>query len=177
MAEKKSYIIMLKIFIISFGILAISNFALAQDGLIPCTGLDCDICDLGAVFNKLVIYAIEFASIAAVVITFWGGFKMLTSAGNEDAVKTGKQMIWGAAVGLTIVLSAWIIVDSIFKLLTGGDSRLGPWNELQCPAFLQGEVKLSDTGVAPTLGTPTSPVKQPATNPRGAQVGAGELLY
>jgi hypothetical protein len=155
-------------------LISLTNVAFAQDGLLPCTGLDCDICDLGAVFNKLIIYAIEFASIAAIVITFWGGFKMLMSAGNEEAVKTGKRMIWGAAVGLAIVLSAWIVVDSIFKILAGGNSRLGPWNQLQCPEFLQGEVKLSDTGKAPTL---QAPARQPATNPRGAQVGAGELLY
>lgn len=133
-----------------------AKFALAQDGLLPCTGLDCTICDLGVVFNTLVTYAVQFSFVAATVVAFWGGWKIMASRASEEAVKSGRQAIVAAAVGLAIVLSAWIIVDSIFKLLTGGNSTFGPWNQLQCPEFLEGEIKLVDTGKAPTLSTPAS---------------------
>lgn len=161
---------MLKIFTILFGLIAFTSIAFAQNGLLPCTGLDCNICHLGVVFNTLVTYAVQFSFVAATVVAFWGGWKIMVSRASEEAVKSGRQAIVAAAVGLAIVLSAWIIVDSIFKLLTGGNSPLGPWNQLQCPEFLQGETKLADTGKAPTLSEPDSaPLQRGPTSRFGIQ--------
>lgn len=43
---------------------------------------------------------------AALIVFIYGGFKMLTSAGNDEAVKKGKDALVAAVIGLIIVFTA-----------------------------------------------------------------------
>jgi hypothetical protein len=112
----------------------------AQDSFFPCSGADCTICHLGIVINKLIKYAVQFAFVAATIATLIGGGYIMFGGSNPGYLETGKKAIYGAVIGLIIILSAWIVVDTIFKILVGGEAeqiqKIGqPWNELQCPEF------------------------------------------
>mgnify|MGYP001574851590 CR=1 FL=1 len=49
----------------------------------------------------------------------WGGFQWLTSAGSEEKVKSGTQtMIW-ALVGVVVIFSAYILINTLTNLLSG----------------------------------------------------------
>jgi hypothetical protein len=60
-----------------------------------------------------------------------GGFTLLMSGGNSGKVSEGKEMMTNAIIGLLIVLSAWLIVNTIFKTVVGG-SISGNWYEIKC---------------------------------------------
>lgn len=49
----------------------------------------------------------------------WGGFLWLTSAGNQDRISKGtKTMVW-AVIGVILVFSSYILVNTLFGKLTG----------------------------------------------------------
>jgi uncharacterized membrane protein YidH (DUF202 family) len=55
----------------------------------------------------------------ALVMTIWGGFQWLTSAGNPERVKKGTQtMIW-SIIGLILVLGSYLLVQNILNFIGG----------------------------------------------------------
>ncbi len=109
------------ILILSFLVVPI---AFAQDeGIVRCGNTDdpSDICtyqDLVETVNRVVESALLYIAIpAAVIVIIIGGFNILTSAGSEDKVKTGRTMIQAAAIGLAMAFGAWLIVETILQVL------------------------------------------------------------
>lgn len=60
------------------------------------------------------------AIIGAVALLFFvfGGFMMLTSAGNEEKIKKGKETLMWAAIGMTVILGSYFILSYIISVLT-----------------------------------------------------------
>jgi len=87
-------------------------------GLVPCKGADCTAEDLYTLIGNVIRFALDFAAIIAVVIILWGGFLILISGGSTDRLSQGKGAITAAIVGLIIVLSAWLIVNTLISLFT-----------------------------------------------------------
>lgn len=103
--------------------------ALAQtQGLVACTGLDCDFCALVETANRLINLFFEILIIVAVIMVVYAGLKLVTSGGNASAMQDAKSMLSNVIIGFVIILAAWLIVDTIFKMLVGNDD-FGTWNE------------------------------------------------
>jgi LAS superfamily LD-carboxypeptidase LdcB len=65
------------------------------------------------------------------------GVTMVTSGGNPGALSAAKKSFTNAFIGLIIILSAWLIVDTFMRGLLGdnGDikiSNYGPWTDVKC---------------------------------------------
>ncbi len=56
---------------------------------------------------RIINFVIGFLGLAAVVIILVGGFKWMTSMGNQDTVKKAKNLIIAGVIGLIIILAAW----------------------------------------------------------------------
>ncbi|HPL92869.1 MAG TPA: pilin [bacterium] len=65
------------------------------------------------------ILKIIFSVLGVVLLGFvlYGGFLWMTSGGNTDGVKKGKQMITNAVIGIVIVVSAYAISSFVMKQL------------------------------------------------------------
>lgn len=87
-------------------------------GLVPCKGSECTGEDLYTLIGNVIRFGLDFAAIIAVVIILWGGFLILISGGSSDRLAQGKNAITAAVVGLIIVLTAWLIVNTIISLFT-----------------------------------------------------------
>jgi len=61
------------------------------------------------------------------ILVIWGGFKWMTSQGNADKIKEAKGLIVNAAIGLAIVVTSYVIVIAVFKIL--GEGPRGPDGE------------------------------------------------
>ncbi len=106
-------------------------YAVGNMGLIPCEGVGCKACDFVSLGNNILKW---FVAIMAGIISLMfalGGFTLLMSGGNSGKVSEGKEMMTNAIIGLLIVLSAWLIVNTIFKTVVGG-SISGNWYEIKC---------------------------------------------
>lgn len=58
-------------------------------------------------------------SIIALGVSLWGGFQMVTAAGDDTKYKGGFKILKQAAVGLIIIGLSWIIVSTIFSFIGG----------------------------------------------------------
>ncbi|MGB9726568.1 MAG: hypothetical protein ACP5OX_00680 [Minisyncoccia bacterium] len=108
-------------------------------GLVPCGGPEepeCTICDLLVLLQNIIEFVIRAAFIICIVLIIYGGFRWLLSFGNKDNIAIGQKTIFNALVGLLIVLAAWLIIHTIFWLLSpkieGIDNLKSTWFKLEC---------------------------------------------
>lgn len=80
--------------------------------------------DIRLIVANVINVALSFLGIIAVILVLYGGFLWMTSAGNEDKLKTAKKILINAAIGLLIILTAYAIVQFVFRLLgvSGGEA-------------------------------------------------------
>ena len=137
----------------------------------------CNVCPCGfggvlQIIQNLMNFGISFAIIVATVIIAWGGFLYIFSSANPESRNTANKMLINAAVGLLIVLSAWLIVDFVMKSLYGG--QFGPWHEIlgvggdECIQKNEAVQKLFDDGITTIPGGMVpggSGANCPAANP------------
>ncbi|HYV33379.1 MAG TPA: hypothetical protein VE973_00830, partial [Candidatus Limnocylindria bacterium] len=55
----------------------------------------------------------------AVLFLIIGGFRYITSAGNEESAEAGKKTIINAIIGIVIIILSYVIVSVIANAVTG----------------------------------------------------------
>ncbi len=110
-------------------------------GLVPCRGGDCGTCEIVVLTNRLIQFVIILLLALVALLFGWAGFLMVTSGGDQSAYTRAKGMFANVFVGLLIVLSGWLVVDTVLKVLltnggqvTFGPSLVGPWNQIPAGA-------------------------------------------
>ncbi len=58
-------------------------------------------------------YLLGFVGLIAVAMLIYGGFRYLTSAGNEEVTKKAKSVILYAIIGIVIIALSFVIVNTI----------------------------------------------------------------
>ena len=99
------------------------NGAMAGNGMPACTA--CHLAELGQNLLNTTIFMVIFLS--ALLFAF-AGFKYMTE-GHKDE---GRKIATNVTVGLVIILSSWLVVDTLMKTVLGGS--FGPWNNV-CAYF------------------------------------------
>ena len=92
----------------------------ANEGLVPCSGLDCDFCDLFKLGENVFTFAIfNVALPIAVIFVIYGGFKIMTAGSSPEKVSEGRKIIQAAAIGILIQRGIFILLYyCIFVQLT-----------------------------------------------------------
>ncbi len=72
------------------------------------------------VFHRLISALFYAGGIVAFVYLLIGGFKYLTSSGDEEAVESAKNTITYAILGLLIIVTSWLILDLLGKMISQG---------------------------------------------------------
>lgn len=128
---KKLKIVFLTIFILGLS-LALASPVLAASWigfeLIPtgCTkpGTTIESCGLTQVFEMIVNFSkliLALSGSAALLMFMYGGVLWIIAAGNQERIQKGKTALAAAALGLVIILSAWLIINTTICALTSGD--------------------------------------------------------
>ena len=104
--------------------------------IVPCNGTDCNICHLVELAQRLINIGI-FITIALSAVTFaYAGGMYLTSGGDVAKATKARGVFTSVAVGLMIILGAWLAVDTLMKTVTD-DQKFGPWNSIGCGQSLR----------------------------------------
>ena len=104
--------------------------------LVPeaCRDCPCGFAGVMGVVQNLVNVGISVGILLFVIILAWAGFLFIASATNPESRSKAKSMLINAAIGLMIILSAWLMVDFIMKALYSGPDgnagEFGPWNSI-----------------------------------------------
>jgi len=101
-----------------------------------CDGPDCNSCHLVDLGNNLIQWLIGVITVLFGVLMVIAGFGLVTSGGNPSALQSAKDKFINALVGFLIVLSAWLLIDTIMRSLLPGDTGQinGTlfWAEVEC---------------------------------------------
>lgn len=135
------------IFSIAFFFALTSPFFSEAQGLADfagCSGTDCSACNIVGMTNELIKWLIGITFMLFAVLCAWAGFGLVTSGGNQGELDAAKEKFTNAIIGLIIILSAWLIVDTIMRGLVGTEGREGQirvegtvdgwlyWTDVQC---------------------------------------------
>lgn len=139
-------------------------------GFLNCSGVDCSACNVVYTANKLIIWLVGILFMVFALLMVRAGFLLVTSGGSPSALSDAKSSFQNAIIGLIILLSAWIIVDTLMRGLGVTDGRGGafPWSEVQCQSQ-------TDPHHAPrtdsTPAVPATQVNRGTAGPAASQVG------
>lgn len=120
--------------------------------LVPCS--QCNICHLWILADNIINFLIFKMALPILVLAILiGGFFWMTSAGNPERIKKGKNILTSSIVGIFIAFGGWLIVDTIIKTFADTDRAfVGAWNEIkECPAPI---VTAPPVVKPPVTGTP-----------------------
>ncbi len=142
------------------GLLSVSVFLVtpvfAANGLVPCDGVDCSSCHLVTLADNILKFLISVSVIIAAVMFVIGGLTMVMSAGDTGKVDKGREMMSNAIIGIVIVLAAWLVVDTVLKMVLS-DTAYGMWNKIQCTTQTAATPPPSQPGSV-TGGVGTTPI-------------------
>lgn len=127
----------------------------------------CNLCYIGVAIMNLTDFLLYYVALPATALLVAAGGIILLIAGPSEGLHTlGKNILTSTIVGIIIVLMAWIIVDTVIKVLTNSDlsgdpgklsTQWGPWNKLDptiCPLS-------AGATTAPVVVAPPPPVVAP----------------
>lgn len=96
--------------------LALPSVAMAQGGGITPTVQPTSLpgtADFGALLTSVINWFLTLVGLIAVIMLIIGGFRYLTSGGNQEAVEKAKNTILYAIIGIVIVILSYAIVATI----------------------------------------------------------------
>lgn len=113
----------IKAFIVSLTALLLPVVVLAQASIIP-NKIPSLPGDTGSTFGFQLRWMINVflavVGLIAVAFLIYGGFRYMTSAGNEETAEEAKRIIQNAIIGLVVIILSYIIIAVIANaLLTG----------------------------------------------------------
>ncbi|HTL39343.1 MAG TPA: pilin [Methylomirabilota bacterium] len=80
------------------------------------TGLPNDT-SVSAFIIKIINIALAVAGLIAVLFLIIGGFRYITSAGNEETAEQAKKIITNAIIGIVVIILSFVIVRVISNAL------------------------------------------------------------
>lgn len=75
--------------------------------------------DIPAVTGNIIRAILGLVGAVALLMFIYGGFLWLTSGGNPDKIKKGKETLVWAAIGLAFIFSSYIIANFVIRAITG----------------------------------------------------------
>ncbi len=69
--------------------------------------------------QNIINIILGFLGIVAVVIVLFAGFQWMTSGGEEEKVKEAQQRLIQGAIGMALILAAWMIAYFVIDQLVG----------------------------------------------------------
>ena len=89
-------------------------------------------CELVELVNNVIAFLFTIASLIAVIVFVYAGFLLVSSRGNVAQIEKAKGLFSNAIIGFIIMLSAFLIVNTIMSMLLGSDSPVLNWKKIEC---------------------------------------------
>ncbi|PIR42098.1 MAG: hypothetical protein COV30_00130 [Candidatus Yanofskybacteria bacterium CG10_big_fil_rev_8_21_14_0_10_37_15] len=136
MKISKKIIILLTLVFVLFPLFA---DAVSWLPIVPCgtssNPQECTRCDLFKLFKNIIDFLLYgFMPPVAAILFVWGGFLILMGGASPGNISRGKSIFWNTFLGVLIMLSSWLITNTIIKSLA--DESITnpnvPWYQFEC---------------------------------------------
>ncbi len=84
----------------------------------PAFAESADVSKIQTFIQSIIQVLVTLSGLVAAGFLVWGGFGYITSSGSPEALDKSKKTILYSAVGLTIVLAAFVLSNVISQLAT-----------------------------------------------------------
>ena len=114
-------------------------------GLVPCgvtlgTGesevkiaTGCQACHLTQLVQNIINFIVGISITLAILLVAWAGFLYFSSGARPDNINKGKDVLKNTAIGFLVVISAWIIVNTLlYTLLDKKQYPESSWFRIEC---------------------------------------------
>lgn len=88
------------------------------------------ICDLAQLAQNILNDGIYISVFLSAILFAWAGWQHMTAGGDTGKVHQANEVFKNVAIGLIIILSAWLIVDTIIRAIGGAPAGGLPWNQI-----------------------------------------------
>lgn len=76
--------------------------------------------DIPTLLGRIIKGFLSITGSIALIMFVYGGITWLTSAGNADKIKKGKDVFLWSVVGIAIIFSSYLLVDFVISGITKG---------------------------------------------------------
>lgn len=73
---------------------------------------------VGGLAARIIRILLYFAGIVAVGMAIFGGYQVMTAAGNETQATNGRKTLTNAIIGLVIVILSYVIIQAVISFVT-----------------------------------------------------------
>lgn len=136
---KKKNTLILSIIIIFLLLLSSAELVMAQIVTSECTETgNCTLDHFINVFDRFYSLILQWLSVVALLFFIIGGVMLLISAGNQEKIKKGRQILGSAFAGIVVILASYLMVQFLISTITGrppvdlGGSCAGKADEADC---------------------------------------------
>lgn len=75
--------------------------------------------DLASVILQIINYVLAIVGVVALAYLIYGGFRYITSGGNEDTIEEAKKIIVNAVIGIVVIGVAAALVNFVVRAVGG----------------------------------------------------------
>jgi hypothetical protein len=132
------------IFLLSFSVVVLAPMTVLAQGLVPSCPVGeagCAVayhpdnygaCELVQLSNNIVRFIIGLIAVVGAIIMVYAGYLLVTSRGNVSQMQRAKEMFTNILIGIVIMLSAFLVVNTVMSILVGSNASLVNWNNIDC---------------------------------------------
>ncbi len=84
----------------------------------PVFAQSADVSKVQSFIKNIIQVMVTLAGAVAAGFFVWGGFRYITSSGNPEALDGAKKTILYSAIGLAVVLGAYVLMNIVTQLAT-----------------------------------------------------------
>lgn len=84
----------------------------------PAYAQSADVSKIQTFIQSIIQIGTTLGGLVATGFFIWGGYGYITSSGNPESLDRSKKTIWYSAVGLAIVLGAFVFSNIVTQLAT-----------------------------------------------------------
>lgn len=84
----------------------------------PVFAASADVSKIQSFIQNIIQIFVTLAGLVATAFLVWGGFRYMTSSGNPEALDGAKKTVMYSAIGLAIVLGAYVLSNIITQVAT-----------------------------------------------------------
>ena len=89
-------------------------------------------CELVQTVNNVMRFLIAVSILVAVVVFIYAGYLMVYSRGDSTLIAQAKSLFANILIGVVILLSAYLVINTVLSILAGGPSAILNWQTIEC---------------------------------------------